>query len=213
MEIKRDGNAIVWKKKVSVPIMPKDMFIFCSIDKIVYVCHNEAHSAVVTGYNRKGVVVGSYEYKNSKITRLFLRNGYANIVYCFTEPNGNLSWYQARLLNNGYCTEIYCLHCSENTETPAATDVLGQEAPLETSGEREAEINDILASVSPSVAENNTSEPSVDMETVYNCFSAISDVPLTEPVTPVNPLLKPVPTNAAAIDDDDIEDIEEDTTE
>lgn len=211
MEIKRNGNAIVWNKKVSVPIMPKDMFIFSPADKMVYVCHNEANSAIVTGYNRKGVAVGSYEYKNSKITRLFLRNGYANIVYCFSEPNGNLSWYQARLLNIGFCTEIYYLHCTENEGTSAINGVSEQEAPLAAENGSDAEINDILASVLPSVAEDNTSEPSVDMETVYNCFSAISDVPLTEPVTPVNPLLKPVPTTTVAVDDDEIEDIEEDT--
>lgn len=215
MTIKREGNAIMWNKKVSVPLFPKDMYIFSPADKTVYIVHNEGNSAVVTGYNGKGVAVGSYEYKNSKITRLFLRNGYANIVYSYSEPNGTLTWYQARLLTNGYCTEIYCLHCTENAGNPATTAVSEQEATVVTDDAKEAEINEIIASVSLSKTENapapsSNPVPNVDMGTAAQDFSATSDVPLSEPVTPVNPLLKPVPTNEATVDeDDDIEDIED----
>jgi hypothetical protein len=214
MKIKRQGNTIMLNKKVSVSLFPSDMYIFSPADKTVYIAHNEGGSAVVTGYNAKGNAVGSYEYKNSKITRLFLRNGYANIVYRYVEPNDTMSWYQARLLTNGYCTEIYCLHFNENAVNPVIAAVPEQEATVVTDDAKEAEINEIIASVSLAKAEKNEPAPSpnpvfpADMEAVYDLL-AKSEVPLTEPVTPVNPLLKPVPNGATVDDDDDIEDIED----
>ena len=202
MKITREGNVIKWNKKVSVTLAPKDMFMFSPADRTVFVIHNENNSAVVTGYNVKGVAVGSYEYKNSRITRLFQRNGFANIVYSYSEPNGTLTWYQARLLTNGYCTEIYCLHCTEGVAD--APD--GREVGAVADSDKDAEVNEILASVMLSKPRAETTPLPVEEASVQ---PEVSGLPLSEPVTPVNPLLQPIPKATAFDDEDDIEDIED----
>ena len=113
MEIKRTGNAIEWNK-VSLPLEKGDYYIFSPVDKNIYVLHNTDSSVVSTVYNRKGAAIGNYEYKNCHATRLFIRAGFANMVYCHTEDSGNKCWYQARLLNNGFCTELYALHRTDS---------------------------------------------------------------------------------------------------
>ena len=109
MEIVRKGNKIEWKR-VSRPLEQGDRYIYSPADKTVFILHHTQNSIIVTGYNHKGVSTGSYEYKNSRASRLFIRAGFANMVYCFTEDSGNKCWYQAKLLCNGYCTELYALH-------------------------------------------------------------------------------------------------------
>lgn len=215
MEIKKDGNSIVLGKGISITLSPKDMYIISPADRTVYVVHNEGNSGIVTGYNSKGVAIGSYEYKNSMITRLFLRNGYANIVYRYAEPNEKFSWYQAKLLTNGYCTEIYFLHGADNGDSNIFYAENAQEANDATADtSKEAEVDKIISSVSLSKPKSGASEPvsnfGVAPTSEAPAAPAMSEEPLAEPITPVNPLLQPVPTVSEEAEDDDIEDITDD---
>lgn len=108
--VKKNGGNLTINNKGSIPLNERDMYIFSPADNNVYVVQKSEDGAKVTAYNKKTAPVGSYVYKNTEIVRLFNRAGFANIVYINTEKNGNKTWYQARLLPSGYCTEIYALH-------------------------------------------------------------------------------------------------------
>ncbi len=211
MEIKKDGNSIVLGKGISITLSPKDMYIFSPADRTVYVVHAEGNSSIVTGYNGKGAAIGSYIYKNSMITRLFLRNGYANIVYRYAEPDEKFSWYQAKLLTNGYCTEIYFLHGADNGDSHILTTENVQETNCVVNMTKEGEVDAIIPSVSLSKPKSGVSDPASSLGVAPTseapAVPAMSEEPLAEPITPVNSLLQPVPTTPADDDDDDIEDI------
>lgn len=120
MKLNISDGRIQLSKKLFIPLMSDDRYIVAPAEKMIYIVRNGANGensteedTIVIGYNMKGVTTGTYVYRHKKVTRLFQRGGYANIVYCDTEPDGKRCYYQARLLPVGFCTEIYALHYTD----------------------------------------------------------------------------------------------------
>lgn len=117
---KNENNQIVLNKKASIQLAEKDKFLYSPANKLIFVVTPLETSFTVTAYDLKGVSKGSYEYKNAEFDKFCLRQGYANIVYCQNEKNGNRAWYQGKLVETGYMTDLYALHRTNIDSIPIA---------------------------------------------------------------------------------------------
>lgn len=117
---KNENNQIFLSKKASIQLTEKDEFLYSPANKLIFVVVPLKTSFMVTVYDLKGVSKGSYEYKNAEFGKFSLRQGCANIVYCQNEKSGNRAWYQGKLVETGYMTDLYALHRTNIDSIPIA---------------------------------------------------------------------------------------------
>lgn len=184
---KNENNQLVLNKKTSIQLEPNDRFFFSPANKLIFVVTPLPTSFNVTVYDLKGVSKGSYEYKNAEFNKFCLRHGCANVVYCQTEPNRNRCWYQGKLLDNGYMTDLFALERTNADGLPIAMvdEVDDADAEIMSVEHTDAapqslndKVDDILAGLTPKEAAIFDAEPteeteSVEMKTCDKCGANI----------------------------------------
>lgn len=186
---KNENNQIVLNKKTSIQLEPNDRFFFSPANKLIFVVTPLPTSFNVTVYDLKGVSKGSYEYKNAEFSKFCLRNGFANIVYCQTEANGKRCWYQGKLVDNGYMTDLFALHRTDANGLPIAMVDEANDADADTEAMSEErtdtapqsineKVDDILAGLTPKEAaifdtETVENTDAVEMKTCDKCGASI----------------------------------------
>lgn len=179
---KNENNQIVLNKKTSIQLEASDKFIFSPANKLIFVITPLPTSFTATAYDLKGVSKGSYEYKNAEFNKFCLRHGCANIVYCQTEPSGNKCWYQGKLIDNGYMTDLFALERTDANGLPIAmvdeaeegeenteVDIIGESSDTNnTEPTINEKVDDILAGLTPKEAEVFTTNAE-ETVTCANC--------------------------------------------
>ena len=108
----------------SAPIGKGDLYMYSPAEKIMYIVTN---GDTVTSYGAKKTDSTSYQYKDRKIIKMLQINGYAHIVYSHKEQADIEDFYQAKLLPNGYCTNIIAIY---------RRNEIGDALPFNEDGER-----------------------------------------------------------------------------
>lgn len=171
MNLNVQDNNIVLSKKVRIPVVPGDNYTFSPADKTIYIVRTGEHfengtaeTTVVMAYNLKGELSGKYDYKNSQFVKFCQIEGYANMVYSVKQDNGYTVFYQAKLLPNGYCTDVRALHARDKDGKLAYFDDLAKaEKPDDgSSDEAEMTVDSIVASVAQRQAADEEDKVSAD---------------------------------------------------
>ena len=102
---KKDGK-LYWGAQ-SAPIGKDDMYIYSPAEKVMYIISDRN---TVKPYGAKKLDNESWHYNHRIITKVLQINGYAHIVYCDERQADREEFYQAKLLPNGYCTDVVALY-------------------------------------------------------------------------------------------------------
>ncbi len=105
--ITRKENKLVWGLH-SLPIADGEKYGYSVLDKVIYIAGENTITVYKIDSPKKSVA--QREYKNTKIMKLFRGRGYVFFIYCYTDENGNLEYYQGRLTPNAGCVDLVALN-------------------------------------------------------------------------------------------------------
>ncbi len=109
--ITRKENKLVWGLH-SLPIADGEKYGYSVLDKVIYIAGENTINVYKIDSPKKAVA--TREYKNTKILKLFRGRGYVFFIYCYTDENGNLEYYQGRLMPNAGCTDLVALNRTDS---------------------------------------------------------------------------------------------------